>query len=443
MRPFFLTCAITWVSLIAVWFMRGAPHGGQPWTSALTLPHVATGCACGGWRCAARSVCPLSVARCTAHACAMHWSDSPIIARVTAYHHRSGVETYRRLHGKEAMAVIRDDNTQLPYDMTAWILTGVSLILLLSLHVLPALLAGLFVYELVHILAPRLQVVRIRQEYGKLVAVAMLVTVVVVGIVFAALGLGAFFHSEAGSVPLLLKKMADILDRWRAVLPTSLSAYLPDDLDDLKDLLVEGLRGHAGALQKLGAEAGRTVAHILIGVGIGALVALHEAHAGETLGPLARSLQERAVRLSEAFRRMVFAQGRIAALNTGLTTLYLVVILPMFGAHLPLIKTMIVVAFFVGLLPVVGNLVSNTIIVVVSLSVSLSVASASLVFLVIIHKLEYFLNAHMVGTQMHARAWELLLAMLVMEAAFGIVGVIAAPIYYAYLKDELASRGLI
>jgi len=341
------------------------------------------------------------------------------------------------------MAVIRDDNTQLPYDMTAWILTGVSLILLLSLHVLPALLAGLFVYELVHILAPRLQVVRIRQEYGKLVAVAMLVTVVVVGIVFAALGLGAFFHSEAGSVPLLLKKMADILDRWRAVLPTSLSAYLPDDLDDLKDLLVEGLRGHAGALQKLGAEAGRTVAHILIGVGIGALVALHEAHAGETLGPLARSLQERAVRLSEAFRRMVFAQGRIAALNTGLTTLYLVVILPMFGAHLPLIKTMIVVAFFVGLLPVVGNLVSNTIIVVVSLSVSLSVASASLVFLVIIHKLEYFLNAHMVGTQMHARAWELLLAMLVMEAAFGIVGVIAAPIYYAYLKDELASRGLI
>jgi len=95
----------------------------------------------------------------------------------------------------------------------------------------------------------------------------------------------------------------------------------------------------------------------------------------------------------------------------------------------------------VGLLPVVGNLVSNTIIVVVSLSVSLSVAIASLVFLVIIHKLEYFLNAHIVGTQIHARAWELLLVMLVMEAAFGIVGVIAAPIYYAYLKDELGSRG--
>jgi len=273
--------------------------------------------------------------------------------------------------------------------------------------------------------------------------VTILATVVVLGIVLAIIGMMAFFHSEAGNLPQLLKKMADILDSWRAVLPGSLSAYLPEDIDDLKDLLAEGLRGHAGALQKLGAEAGRTGAHIFIGLGIGALIALHEAHSGETLGPLAHSLQERAVRLSEAFRRIVFAQVRISALNTVLTALYLVVLLPIFGAHLPLIKTMIVVAFFVGLLPVVGNLFSNTIIVVVSLSVSLPVAIASLVFLVIIHKLEYFLNAHIVGTQIHARAWELLLAMLVMEAAFGIVGVIAAPIYYAYLKDELVSRGLI
>jgi hypothetical protein len=58
-----------------------------------------------------------------------------------------------------------------------------------------------------------------------------------------------------------------------------------------------------------------------------------------------------------------------------------------------------------------GNLVSNTIIVILSLSVSLAVAVASLVFLVFIHKLEYFLNAYMVGTQVHAHAWELLLAM--------------------------------
>jgi predicted PurR-regulated permease PerM len=83
------------------------------------------------------------------------------------------------------------------------------------------------------------------------------------------------------------------------------------------------------------------------------------------------------------------------------------------------------------------------VIVIVSLSVSPFVAIASLVYLVAIHKLEYFLNARMVGTQIEARAWELLLAMLVMEASFGIAGLIAAPIYYAYLKDELAAKGWI
>jgi predicted PurR-regulated permease PerM len=62
---------------------------------------------------------------------------------------------------------------------------------------------------------------------------------------------------------------------------------------------------------------------------------------------------------------------------------------------------------------------------------------------VLIHKLEYFVNARIVGAQIRARAWELLLAMLSMEAAFGITGLIAAPIYYAYVKDELFRRGLI
>jgi predicted PurR-regulated permease PerM len=92
---------------------------------------------------------------------------------------------------------------------------------------------------------------------------------------------------------------------------------------------------------------------------------------------------------------------------------------------------------------VIGNLISNTVIVVVSLSVSPLLAIGSLAFLVIIHKLEYFVNARIMGGQIQARAWELLLAMLVMEAIFGIPGVVAAPIYYAYLKNELSAQNLI
>ena len=37
----------------------------------------------------------------------------------------------------------------------------------------------------------------------------------------------------------------------------------------------------------------------------------------------------------------------------------------------------------------------------------------------------------------------ILIAMLCMEAAFGAAGLVAAPIYYAYLKRELKAAGLL
>jgi predicted PurR-regulated permease PerM len=330
-----------------------------------------------------------------------------------------------------------------PFDLAAWILTGIALLMVLLLHLLPALLAGLLIYEMVDLLAPRLRIVRIRKEQGKLAAVGVLaigVILVLLGIVIA---ITAFVRSETGSIPMLLQKMADIIDRWRTVLPAAVVDRLPEGGDELRDFAVTALREHAGALQHAGAEAGRTLAHIIVGLGIGVLAALHDVRNAAPIGPLAQALEERVRRLGKAFQRVVFAQVRISALNSILTTVYLLVVLPIAGVHLPLAKTMIALTFLVGLLPVVGNLVSNTVIVILSLSVSLPAAIGSLVFLIIIHKLEYFLNAHIVGSRVHAQAWELLLAMLVMEAAFGIPGLVAAPIYYAYIKDELMSRKLV
>jgi len=193
----------------------------------------------------------------------------------------------------------------------------------------------------------------------------------------------------------------------------------------------------------IGERFGGVLLHVLVGMIIGAMVALTDLTPSRELPVLSRSLEQRVSRLGNSFRRIVFAQLRISALNTLLTAIYLVVLLPLMGINLPLTKTMILVTFAVGLLPVVGNLISNTVIVVVSLSISIYAAVGSLIFLVAIHKLEYFVNARIIGGQIHARAWELLLAMLVMDAIFGIPGVIAAPIYYAYLKDELSAKRLV
>jgi predicted PurR-regulated permease PerM len=203
------------------------------------------------------------------------------------------------------------------------------------------------------------------------------------------------------------------------------------------------LRTHAGELRSFGENFGRGLLHVVVGIIIGSLVAFSRKPVSAAQQPLAAALLARTTQLGQSFRRLVFAQIRISALNTLLTGLYLAVLLPLCGVHLPLIKTMIAVTFMLGLLPLVGNLLSNTVIVVVSLSHSLGAAAGSLAYLVTIHKLEYFVNAQIIGTQMRARAWELLTAMLVMEAVFGLPGLVAAPIYYGYLKAELAAKRLV
>lgn len=327
-------------------------------------------------------------------------------------------------------------------NQVSWLLAAVALIAILKLHLLSALFAGLLVYELVHGLAPLLQR-RLFSERSRLAAVVVLAALIVGILVVAIVGAVAYFRSDAGSLAALLQRMADILDGARGSLPNWAMEQLPADAEELRQTLTQWLRAHSSDLRLWGATAGRVSFHVVMGMIIGAMVALREAAPSPSGGPLGLALEARALRLGDAFRRVVFAQVRIAAINTVLTALYLVVLLPAFGIKLPLTGTLVAVTFVAGLLPVVGNVVSNSIIVVVSLAHSPQLALASLAFLVSVHKLEYFLNARIIGTRIQARAWELLLAMLVMEAAFGLAGAIAAPVYYAYLKHELVDRGLI
>ena len=322
------------------------------------------------------------------------------------------------------------------YTYAAWILSGVSLVLVLLLQLLPAMLAGMLVYELVHVLAPTV-------KRAKLIAVVLLSALVVGAISAGIAGAIVFFKSDAGSISVLMTKMAEIVAGSRGMLPAWLVDQMPENPDDMREAIAEWFRVHAAEMQLMGKELGRVLIYALIGMIVGAIVALHEALPIEPRGPLAAQLIERVVNLGAAFRRVVFAQVRISLLNTIFTAAFLTLVLPLFGVNLPLKKTLIAVTFFAGLLPIVGNLISNTVIVIVGLSYSFGVALASLAFLVVIHKLEYFINARIIGRRIGSHTWELLLAMLVMEAAFGIAGVIAAPIYYAFVKDELANQGLL
>ncbi|MCD6025881.1 MAG: family transporter [Solimicrobium sp.] len=311
------------------------------------------------------------------------------------------------------------------------ILTG---FIVLKAGLLLALFSGLLVYSLVHILTPIIEK-KIPLVRARVFVLAGLSFFVISGLTILVFGAIRFSKSEAGSLHMLLQSMANIIEVSRSQMPSWLSDYLPNGSSALRDAMTDWLREHGKEAKLLGQEAGHSIVQLLMGMIIGGMIAINDTHV--PLPRFPQALLERAINLHNAFQRIVFAQVRISAINAVLSGIYLLVILPASGVYLPFSKTMVLITFITGLLPVVGNIISNIVVVTVSLSHSPSIALFSLLYMVVIHKLEYFLNAKIIGTQINAKAWELLIAILVMEAIFGIPGLIAAPVFYACLKIEL------
>ncbi|HMF46760.1 MAG TPA: AI-2E family transporter [Candidatus Udaeobacter sp.] len=132
-----------------------------------------------------------------------------------------------------------------------------------------------------------------------------------------------------------------------------------------------------------------------------------------------------------SFATVMGAQITISLINTALTAIFLLAI------HVPHAPLLIVVTFLCGLVPIVGNLVSNTIIVFVALTVSLKLAISALVFLIVIHKLEYLLNSKIIGDRIRNPVWLTLIALILGERLMGIPGLILAPVVLNYLRVEM------
>lgn len=326
--------------------------------------------------------------------------------------------------------------------LASLIIVMAGLLLALPLKLLPSLLAGLLVFELINMLTPRLQPLLAGQR-ARWLAVALLGTLVVLSLSLLIAGAFSFLLHEAENPGASLDKFMALVEQARSQLPPFIEAYLPASAAEFKVAIGDWIKSHLSDLQLVGKGMAHMFVTLLIGMILGAIIALQRIPDVSRRKPLAAALFERLALLVQAFRNIVFAQIKISLLNTAFTGIFLAVVMPLFGVHLPLTKTLIVLTFLLGLLPVIGNLMSNTLITIVGLSLSIWVAAAALGYLIVIHKVEYFLNARIVGGQISAKAWELLLAMLVFEAAFGLPGVVAGPIYYAYLKSELKRAELV
>lgn len=322
--------------------------------------------------------------------------------------------------------------------IASYIIAGVLLSAALFLHLIPSLFAGMLVYVLIHSCASM-----IPSGKAKLYSTAGLAVVFVGVLVYGMFALVSAMHGGGADLSALWEKLASIIEGADQILPGWVLESLPRTAVDIQAGATHWLREHSMEIRMAGKEAGVTFAHVLIGLIIGAMVAVQEVRESGGRKPFASALLTRVGIFHTAFRNVVLAQAKISLINAALTGVYLMIILPLMGIHLPFTKTIVLVTAIVGMLPVVGNLISNTIIILVGASVSLTAAVLSLVFLIVLHKGEYFLNARIVGNQISASAWELLLAMLIMESAFGLPGIAAAPVFYAYLKAELSAAQMV
>jgi len=305
---------------------------------------------------------------------------------------------------------------------------GVTIILAGLLHLGTPLLAVLFSY-----LALRQLYFLTKRKWLALI----LFGVVVTGIAAA----GVYFTRAA------ILALPDVADT--SIPPASAWAQkrqieLPfTDFESLREVVIDTLKQEAHYLQNFAHLAGSTTALLVftvIGiVAAGSLFFKTGLDPYRGTHPVKNNLysiccDEVSTRFRDFYRSfatVIGAQITISLINTILTAIFVIAVrLP----HAPLI---IAITFLCGLVPIVGNLVSNTIIVFLALTVSLKLGIGALVFLVGIHKLEYFLNSKIIGDRIRNPVWLTLIALIIGERLMGIPGLILAPVVLNYLRVEM------
>jgi predicted PurR-regulated permease PerM len=214
------------------------------------------------------------------------------------------------------------------------------------------------------------------------------------------------------------------------------------DYDSLKDLLFDTVKSevhYLGSIARFARGAGTQLVLLIAGCFIAFSLFLNPRfELGAEASRLEENLYARAcAQIAQRFRTLyrsfvtvMGAQIIISAINTLLTAIFVL------AAHLPYRVVIIGMTFLCGLLPVVGNLISNTIVVGIGFTVSPQRALIALIFLVVIHKLEYLLNSKIVGWRIHNPLWLTLLALIIGERLLGLPGMILAPVLLNYIKLE-------
>ena len=328
--------------------------------------------------------------------------------------------------------------------ISTYILMGLGIILLFQYQLMTALVGGMSMYIIVNLMH-NFTKNKIHSKTAKQITILFLSLII---FAFLALIFGGFYYVLTvgkDNFTSLGEQAFSTLELLKFYIPEKFHVYLPDNLIELKESFLNILKKSAPDMLLTTKNITISLVHIIIGMFIGILIAIGnlESEVIDDSKKFKKELLERINTFGDVFHKVVFAQVKISAINAILTAIYLLVILPIMNINIPYAKTLVVLTFLFGLLPVVGNLISNTLITLISLNVSFDVAIYSLVFLVVVHKLEYYINAKIVGDKIKTTIWEMLIAMLIFESIFGVIGAVLSPVIYGYIKEEFNKNNLI
>ncbi len=215
------------------------------------------------------------------------------------------------------------------------------------------------------------------------------------------------------------------------------------DFESLRAVVIDTLKEEAHYLRNVAHFAGSTTAVLVFAIiGIVAAVSLffktgldpyRNTHAVQNnlYSICCDEVSTRFRDFYRSFATVMGAQITISLINTTLTAIFVAAV------RLPYGPLVVAITFLCGLVPIVGNLVSNTVIVFLALTVSLKLAIGALVFLVAIHKLEYFLNSKIIGERIRNPVWLTLIALIIGERLMGIPGLILAPVVLNYVRVDM------
>ena len=213
-----------------------------------------------------------------------------------------------------------------------------------------------------------------------------------------------------------------------------------DDLESLKVLIMDTVKGQMHSLGQFARLATKEFMFMVLGVAVAATFFMnpildiegktHRVHPN-LYSAWCDALRERFRVFYESFALVMGAQIVISAINTALTAGFV------FAVALPYPFVIIGVSFLCGLLPIIGNLLSNAVIVAIAFTVSPQAAFSALIFLVILHKLEYLLNSKIVGDRIKNPIWLTLVGLILGERLMGIPGMIFAPVVLYFVRCEM------